>query len=157
MKTYSKLLLMIILTWSTTIHQPPPPDLDTHCLAEAVYRESRGEPLQGQVAVARVVMNRTRLAQYPSTPCGVVFQKNQFSWTVHHSHWGFLSSHWEIAQRVRLEGPTHFKSTHFHNRQVTPSWNLVYTTTIYNHHFYEPQTFSTTNLPKNSGKTKNQR
>ena len=49
------------------------------CLATAVYFESMGESLQGQLAVANVVINRARSGQYPSTWCGVVKQKAQFS------------------------------------------------------------------------------
>lgn len=49
------------------------------CLATAVYFESMGESLQGQLAVANVVINRARSSQYPSTWCGVVKQKAQFS------------------------------------------------------------------------------
>ncbi len=49
------------------------------CLAVAVYHESRGESVRGQRAVASVVMNRTRSGLYPNTPCGVVYQRSQFS------------------------------------------------------------------------------
>ena len=49
------------------------------CLATAVYFESMGESLEGQLAVANVVINRARSGQYPSTWCGVVKQKAQFS------------------------------------------------------------------------------
>ena len=44
------------------------------CLAEAIYFESRGEPEQGQAAVAQVVLNRVRSGIYPTTVCGVVYQ-----------------------------------------------------------------------------------
>jgi hypothetical protein len=49
------------------------------CLANAVYFEARGEPLQGQLAVAEVVMNRAASGRYPSTLCEVVVQPAQFS------------------------------------------------------------------------------
>ena len=54
-------------------------DEEGQCLATAVYFESRGEPLQGQLAVADVVMNRAQSGQYPTSLCGVVKQKAQFS------------------------------------------------------------------------------
>jgi spore germination cell wall hydrolase CwlJ-like protein len=44
------------------------------CMAQAIYFEARSESQVGQEAVAQVVMNRTRLPQYPATVCGVVFQ-----------------------------------------------------------------------------------
>lgn len=49
------------------------------CLATAVYFESRGEPIEGQLAVADVVINRAASGRYPSDWCGVVKQKAQFS------------------------------------------------------------------------------
>jgi spore germination cell wall hydrolase CwlJ-like protein len=49
------------------------------CLASAVYFEARGEPLEGQLAVAEVVMNRAVSGKYPTTLCGVVEQPWQFS------------------------------------------------------------------------------
>ena len=49
------------------------------CLANAVYFEARGEPIEGQLAVAEVVLNRTRSGRYPSTICEVVTQPWQFS------------------------------------------------------------------------------
>src|SRR4051794_40469525 len=44
------------------------------CLAKAVYFESRGEKLEGQLAVAEVVLNRVASPEYPDTICGVVTQ-----------------------------------------------------------------------------------
>jgi spore germination cell wall hydrolase CwlJ-like protein len=49
------------------------------CLANAVYFEARGEPLQGQLAVAEVVINRAASGRYPSSLCAVVVQPAQFS------------------------------------------------------------------------------
>lgn len=49
------------------------------CLAQAVYFESRGEPLDGQLAVARVVINRTESSLFPDDYCSVVTQRAQFS------------------------------------------------------------------------------
>jgi spore germination cell wall hydrolase CwlJ-like protein len=52
---------------------------EQHCLASAVYFEARGESLEGQLAVAEVVLNRARSGRYPATWCGVVVQRSQFS------------------------------------------------------------------------------
>ena len=54
-------------------------DEQQRCLATAVYFESMGEPLEGQLAVARVVINRAASGRYPTTMCAVVKQKAQFS------------------------------------------------------------------------------
>jgi spore germination cell wall hydrolase CwlJ-like protein len=52
---------------------------DHECLAVAVYFEARGETLEGQLAVAEVVLNRAASGQYPAEVCAVVKQKAQFS------------------------------------------------------------------------------
>lgn len=54
-------------------------DAEQECLAAAVYFEARNEPLEGQLAVAQVVLNRTRSGRYPATICAVVTQPAQFS------------------------------------------------------------------------------
>ncbi|MGN6848827.1 MAG: cell wall hydrolase [Sphingomicrobium sp.] len=56
-----------------------PLDPETNCLATAVYFEARGESVEGQLAVARVVMNRAASGRYPADWCGVVKQPAQFS------------------------------------------------------------------------------
>ena len=42
------------------------------CLSEALYFEARGEQIEGQIAVADVIINRKNSNQFPSTICGVV-------------------------------------------------------------------------------------
>ena len=54
-------------------------DAQDICLAKAVYFEARGEPLEGQLAVAEVVLNRAASGRYPTTLCAVITQKAQFS------------------------------------------------------------------------------
>jgi len=54
-------------------------DAEQHCLVSAVYFEARGESLEGQLAVAEVVLNRSRSGRYPATICAVVRQPAQFS------------------------------------------------------------------------------
>lgn len=54
-------------------------DEHLRCLAGAIYFESQGEPLAGQLAVAQVILNRTRSGRYPANVCGVVKQPGQFS------------------------------------------------------------------------------
>ena len=53
-------------------------DEATRCLAGAVYFESKGEPLSGQLAVAQVILNRAKSGRYPPDVCGVVTQRGQF-------------------------------------------------------------------------------
>ncbi len=48
-------------------------------LARAVYSEARGEPFEGQVAVAAVIFNRVRHAEFPNTIEGVIFEPWAFT------------------------------------------------------------------------------
>src|SRR3954471_13036294 len=54
-------------------------DAEQMCLAKAVYFEARSESLEGQLAVAEVVLNRAASGVYPPSICGVVTQHAQFS------------------------------------------------------------------------------
>lgn len=53
-------------------------DEHLRCLASAIYFESKGEPLNGQLAVAQVILNRTKSGRFASSVCGVVKQRGQF-------------------------------------------------------------------------------
>lgn len=52
---------------------------DLKIMANAVYGESRGEPFEGQVAVAAVILNRVKSPNFPNTPSGVIFQPGAFT------------------------------------------------------------------------------
>lgn len=52
---------------------------DLKIMANAVYGESRGEPFEGQVAVAAVILNRVKSPSFPKTPSGVIFQPGAFT------------------------------------------------------------------------------
>lgn len=52
---------------------------DMQLLARAVFSEARGEPFEGQVAVAAVIMNRIRSPLFPNTISGVIFQPLAFT------------------------------------------------------------------------------
>lgn len=106
------------------------------CLAEAVYYESRGESVKGQVAVAQVVLNRVRNPAYPGTICGVVYQNRdwlnacQFSFACDgQKHRVTEMSHWKMAQQVaktvsagQIWLPEVGSSTHYHAVYVNPRW-----------------------------------
>src|SRR4051794_22930138 len=66
-----------------TYEAAAPADREQECLANAVYFESRGEPIEGQLAVAQVVMNRAASGRYPADLCEVITQKAQFSFIRH--------------------------------------------------------------------------
>lgn len=54
-------------------------DGDVYLLARAIYGEARGEPYEGMVAVAAVVLNRVRNVQFPNTIAGVIYQPGAFT------------------------------------------------------------------------------
>lgn len=52
---------------------------DIRIMSNAVYGESRGEPYEGQVAVAAVILNRIKSPNFPKTASGVIFQPGAFT------------------------------------------------------------------------------
>ena len=53
-------------------------DEHLRCLASAVYFESQGQPLPGQLAVAQVILNRIKSGRFAPDVCSVVKQRGQF-------------------------------------------------------------------------------
>ena len=126
-------------------------DSEAHCLAQAIYYESRNEPLAGQLAVAEVISNRVRDHRYPDSVCGVVFQGAtrttgcQFTFTCD----GALGrkpkgTAWEQAQEIaahvlmNLAEDRTGGATHYHATYVDPVWSagLIKTDKIGLHVFY---------------------
>ena len=119
---------------------------EMECLAGAIYFESRGEPMAGQLAVAQVVLNRAEARQFPSSYCGVVYQRAQFSFikggNMPRIRRG--SSAWKRAKkiaRIAHEGMWDSKagdSLYFHAKYVRPKWSRkkVARATINTHIFY---------------------
>lgn len=120
------------------------PDAELECLATAVYFESKSEPLAGQLSVAEVIINRSKSGRFPSTLCGVVKQRSQFSFV----RGGRLpavprgSAAWRtavaialIAQNGLAEGKAP-KALFFHARRVSPGWRLTRVAVVGNHIFY---------------------
>lgn len=116
------------------------------CLAGAVYFESRGEPLAGQLAVAQVVINRAGSGRFPQSYCGVVHQRGQFSFVRDGAmpHIRTESSAWQRATaiaRIAHQGLWESEagdSLYFHARYVRPSWSSrkIARATISRHVFY---------------------
>ena len=134
-------------------------DLDQiKCLAHNIYYEAGGEPYMGQVAVARVVMNRVNHG-FAANPCQVIYQKHtvvnpeterqiircQFSWVCQGkllpdtASDRYKTAH-EIAELVITEDRwrDEFKEEvlFFHNHTVNPRWPYKKSFTIGNHTFY---------------------
>nr|WP_231638400.1 spore cortex-lytic enzyme [Rubeoparvulum massiliense] len=52
---------------------------DINLLTRAVYSEARGEPYEGQVAIAAVILNRVESSKFPNTISGVIFEPRAFT------------------------------------------------------------------------------
>lgn len=106
------------------------------CLANAVYFESRDEPVRAQIAVAQVVMNRVFSPFYPNDVCGVVYQNAnrhlacQFTFACNGVPAVVTEPDaWARAQHIardmldgRLWMPEVAKSTHYHDYWAHPNW-----------------------------------
>ena len=123
-------------------------DLDEQqqCLATAVYFESNGESLQGQLAVAKVVINRAASGLYPTSLCGVIKQKKQFSF-VRSGRFPRIPAgcaQWRTAQaitRIAMANVSEMLPTDvlwYHADYVAPKWryNLRRVEKIGAHIFY---------------------
>jgi hypothetical protein len=100
------------------------------CLAKAIYFEARGETLDGQLAVAQVVLNRAASGVYPPTICGVVTQPAQFSFV----HGGIMpapdtsSECWHKALAISDIAMKHLATSlasnvlWYHATYVAPAW-----------------------------------
>jgi spore germination cell wall hydrolase CwlJ-like protein len=118
-------------------------DPELRCLAGAVYFESRGESLVGQLAVAHVVINRAQSGRFPKSLCGVVHQRSQFSFV----RGGKMPAIREGAQwnnaiaiaQIARDGSwkNHAPGAlFFHARYVSPGWRKTRIAQIDNHIFY---------------------
>jgi hypothetical protein len=129
------------------------------CLADAVYFESRGEPLRGQMAVAQVIINRVFSGYYPNNVCGVVYQnahrhlRCQFTFACEGKDLSKVEEldMWEQAKTIArdmLDGKIWLTevghATHYHAYWVHPSWvhemKKMYRLGV--HTFYRPRAWS---------------
>jgi N-acetylmuramoyl-L-alanine amidase len=139
-KTKAASLQALVSRYSAT----PLSGRESECLAGAIYFESKGEPLQGQLAVAEVILNRAKSGRFPASVCGVILQPGQFSFV---RGGGFppiarTSQGWREAVAI-----THVarndewdsgvgKALFFHARRVSPGWKLQRVAAVGNHVFY---------------------
>mgnify|MGYP003643630555 CR=1 FL=1 len=116
-----------------------------NCLALNIYHESRGEEIEGQIAVAHVTMNRVEHTYWPDTICDVVYQRRQFSWTFtiadptpnDTTAWEESMFVAELVMRSKTIDPTN-GATFYHAKRVSPSWarQMDVSTIIGLHIFY---------------------
>lgn len=122
-------------------------DEEMQCLAGAIYFESRGEPLDGQLAVAEVIISRAESRQFPADYCGVVHQRSQFSFVKNGRMpsprtgsvaWKRAKAIAQIAHKGLWDSEA-AGSLYFHARYVAPSWShkRQAMATISRHVFYK--------------------
>lgn len=117
---------------------------ELECLATGVYFEAKGEPLSGQLAVAQVIANRASSGRFPSSYCGVLFQRGQFSFIRGKALPSAprSSKQWKTAVAIakiidrELKESSVGKALFFHARYVSPGWRLKRVASIGNHIFY---------------------
>jgi N-acetylmuramoyl-L-alanine amidase len=126
--------------------------INKSCLASALYHEARGEPVEGQIAVALTIINRATSSAYPPTICGVVYQnshrynKCQFSYTCDRRsdlprNLGVFSRMQRLSEKIltmvqktdeaKQSGLINLSptianalfATHYHRHDVAPSWS----------------------------------
>lgn len=123
------------------------------CLTQAIYFEARGEPTNGQYAVAEVVMNRVKSSRFPNTVCAVVAQDLgpkaydcQFSYMC--DGLPETMSERDAAERAEriarevAEGRSNLTNgaLYFHATGVSPGWARRFELTyrVGRHRFYRP-------------------
>ncbi len=123
------------------------------CLTNAVYFESRGEAVRGQIAVAQVIMNRVFSPFYPNDVCGVVTQRNSRGCQFSYNCDGIADvvtepTAWARAKHIahdmligKLWMPEVAKATHYHAYWVHPDWvnEMKTISTLGVHTFYRPR------------------
>lgn len=126
---------------------------EENCLARAVYFEARSESELGQLAVAKVILNRVKDPDYPKSICGVVYQGSgrrnscQFSFACDGLPDDVKSAAaWANAKRIAqkaIGGDAQVaaigSATNYHADYVRPAWakNMKRLIKIGHHVFYQ--------------------
>jgi spore germination cell wall hydrolase CwlJ-like protein len=119
-------------------------DATQRCLAGAIYFESKGEPLAGQLAVANVIINRSKSGRFPADVCSVVKQRGQFSFVrggeipsidEGRTSWRTALAVAKIALEAAWDSPAP-KALFFNTADRRPGGNLTKIAMIGNHVFY---------------------
>lgn len=86
---------------------------DINILADNIYFEARNSSTDDKISVALVVINRLKSSRYPNTVSDVVFQKNQFSWTIEYSEPNRNNRDWKKCRAIAkmiLDNYEHWKN-----------------------------------------------
>jgi len=144
-------ILSLILTFEIEAKQN-----QVDCVAEAIYFEARGEPFEGQLAVANVINNRVKSSKFPNTHCDVVYQAKRINGKIVKNKCAFSfycdgkveeikdKKAYKLAENIaKLSMQEVYvdiakRATHFHTTNVNPYWSkhLEYLGKIGKHKFY---------------------
>ena len=127
---------------AATEHREPE-SADLRCIATGVYFESANQHLEGQLAVANVILNRVESGRFAATPCAVLTQRGQFSFvrrgvvpTPPNDHrWQRAVAIARIASEDRWTDPVP-GALFFHATYVSPGWNRPRVARLGDHIFY---------------------
>lgn len=117
-----------------------PLNAEAKCLATAVFFEARGEPLEGQLAVAQVILNRVASGRYAGSVCGVVYQPGQFTFA--RRAVDTRSADWQTAEAIAIIAQAQSwlqvapRAMAFHAARLSPGWGMQRVSRIGNHVFY---------------------
>ena len=109
---------------------------ETEILARTVYGEARGEPMEGRIAVAAVILNRVAASQFrrDETIMGACLRYRQFSC------WNRADANFSVIAGSRLDTATYIAcvqaalralagedpsggATHYHTKSSRPAWS----------------------------------
>ena len=131
-------------------------EAERRCLAAGIYFEARGESVEGQLAVARVILNRVNAPNYPDSICGVVYDGAsrktgcQFSFTCdsrlnkrpnERLAWAKARRTAEYVTLGRVDANELAPAMFYHADYVQPYWasSMVEVAKIGRHIFYKPR------------------
>ena len=117
---------------------------DVLWLSRIVHAESQGEPVKGQIAVANVVLNRVKSADYPNSIYGVIFDRKygvQFQPSANGTVYNTPSLKSVYSAKRAVNGENYVGNClYFLNEKIATNFWIVnnrkYYTTINNHSFY---------------------
>ncbi|WP_228409658.1 spore cortex-lytic enzyme [Radiobacillus deserti] len=97
---------------------------DIKLMANAVHGEARGEPYEGQVAVAAVILNRIESPSFPNTVSGVIFEPRAFTAVADGQIWltPDESSKKAVLDAINGWDPTGNAIYYFNPNTATSSW-----------------------------------
>jgi len=129
------------------------------CIATAIYFEARSEPLDGQVAVANVIMNRVASDRFPNSPCEVVKQGRTWMGNMvrNKCHFSYYcdgrpevildEGAYTLALSIAVNWPNLVDitngATYYHRDDVQPYWveSLSISRQIGRHLFYNQESY----------------